>query len=219
MTISPEAMNDLFNEVEPTKHPDPGDALDVITQCPPFFAQGYWRNIQLRDGLKISLGNIRMCDRFQTDYPEGKAGGVEYHFHFSRDYQDRDHFCGDYQDRYYTNGAGQYGIYGSGLSPKNLVDFLECQPYLEVVVWMRADVLRSFVGDADGQLPVALQHLIRSVEQELYSRVGTATPAVQTAALNFKNLFDVDYFESADRRVNVFYGDPFTVQGTISWKF
>ncbi|MEH2083627.1 MAG: hypothetical protein V7K89_27750 [Nostoc sp.] len=52
------------------------DALDVITQCPPFFAQGYWRNIQLRDGLKISLGNMRMCDRFQTDYPEGKAGGV-----------------------------------------------------------------------------------------------------------------------------------------------
>ena len=39
------------------------------------------------------------------------------------------------------------------------------------------------------------------------------------AALNFKNLFDVDYFESADGRVNVFYGDPFTVQATISWEF
>ncbi|MEH1831738.1 MAG: TonB-dependent siderophore receptor [Nostoc sp.] len=39
------------------------------------------------------------------------------------------------------------------------------------------------------------------------------------AALNFKNLFDVDYFESAENRVNVFYGDPFTIQATISWEF
>ncbi|MEH2070181.1 MAG: AraC family transcriptional regulator [Nostoc sp.] len=170
--ISPEAMNDLFNEVEATRHPDPGDALDVITQSPPFFAQGYWRNIQLRDGLKLSLGNIRMCDRFQTNHPEAKAGGIEYHFHFS----------GQHQERYHNVGAGQYGISGSGLSLKNTVNFSECQPFLEVVVWMRADVLRSFVGDADGQLPVALQHLIRPVEQELYSRVGTATPAMQTAA-------------------------------------
>ncbi|MEH2070182.1 MAG: TonB-dependent receptor [Nostoc sp.] len=39
------------------------------------------------------------------------------------------------------------------------------------------------------------------------------------AALNFKNLFDVDYFESAQNRVNVFYGEPFAVQATISWEF
>ncbi|WP_138501638.1 TonB-dependent receptor [Nostoc sp. PA-18-2419] len=39
------------------------------------------------------------------------------------------------------------------------------------------------------------------------------------AAVNFKNLFDVDYFDSALNRRNLFYGDPFTVQGTISWEF
>ncbi|MEH1836449.1 MAG: TonB-dependent receptor [Nostoc sp.] len=39
------------------------------------------------------------------------------------------------------------------------------------------------------------------------------------AAINFKNLFNVDYFESASNRLNVYYGDPFTVQGTISWEF
>ncbi|MGJ5676041.1 MAG: TonB-dependent siderophore receptor [Nostochopsis sp.] len=38
-------------------------------------------------------------------------------------------------------------------------------------------------------------------------------------ALNFKNLFDVDYFESALDSNNVYYGQPFTVQGTVSWKF
>ena len=39
------------------------------------------------------------------------------------------------------------------------------------------------------------------------------------AGLNFKNLFNIDYFESAQSRNRVFYGDPFTVQGTISWEF
>ncbi len=39
------------------------------------------------------------------------------------------------------------------------------------------------------------------------------------AALNFKNIFDVDYFENAFSRLRVSPGAPFTVQGTISWTF
>jgi len=39
------------------------------------------------------------------------------------------------------------------------------------------------------------------------------------AALNIKNLFDVTYFEAALNRSNVVYGEPLTIQGTISWEF
>lgn len=39
------------------------------------------------------------------------------------------------------------------------------------------------------------------------------------AQVNFRNLFNVDYFESALNRARVFPGAPFTVQGTISWQF
>ncbi|WP_442949268.1 TonB-dependent siderophore receptor [Nostoc sp.] len=39
------------------------------------------------------------------------------------------------------------------------------------------------------------------------------------AQLNFRNLFDVDYFESARSILRVYPGEPFTVQGTISWEF
>jgi iron complex outermembrane receptor protein len=38
-------------------------------------------------------------------------------------------------------------------------------------------------------------------------------------ALNFKNLFDVDYAETAFNRTRVSPGEPFTVQGTVSWQF
>lgn len=39
------------------------------------------------------------------------------------------------------------------------------------------------------------------------------------AQINFRNIFDVDYFESAANRARLFAGEPFTVQGTISWEF
>ncbi|MCC5619453.1 TonB-dependent siderophore receptor [Nostoc sp. CHAB 5836] len=38
------------------------------------------------------------------------------------------------------------------------------------------------------------------------------------AALNFKNLFDIDYFESS-LGARVYYGQPFTIQGTVSFQF
>ncbi|MEH2287318.1 TonB-dependent siderophore receptor [Nostoc sp.] len=37
--------------------------------------------------------------------------------------------------------------------------------------------------------------------------------------LNFKNLFDVEYFENTYFGGRVGYGQPFTVQGTVSWQF
>ncbi|MEM1254634.1 MAG: TonB-dependent siderophore receptor [Cyanobacteria bacterium P01_H01_bin.21] len=39
------------------------------------------------------------------------------------------------------------------------------------------------------------------------------------AALNFRNLFDADYFVSAQNRNRVFPGEPFTLVGSISWEF
>lgn len=39
------------------------------------------------------------------------------------------------------------------------------------------------------------------------------------AALNFRNLFDVDYVESADSRVRISPGAPFTVVGTLTVEF
>jgi iron complex outermembrane receptor protein len=39
------------------------------------------------------------------------------------------------------------------------------------------------------------------------------------AALNFRNIFDVDYFENAFSQLRVSPGAPFTVQGSLSWRF
>jgi iron complex outermembrane recepter protein len=39
------------------------------------------------------------------------------------------------------------------------------------------------------------------------------------AALNFRNLFDIEYYTAWGSGENVYLGNPFTLQGTISWKF
>ena len=39
------------------------------------------------------------------------------------------------------------------------------------------------------------------------------------AALNIRNLFNIDYLEASFNEFRVFRGDPFTVQGTISFEF
>ncbi|MBD2463178.1 TonB-dependent siderophore receptor [Oscillatoria sp. FACHB-1407] len=39
------------------------------------------------------------------------------------------------------------------------------------------------------------------------------------AAINFRNLFDIEYYESAFNINRVFPGAPFEVQGTVSWRF
>lgn len=39
------------------------------------------------------------------------------------------------------------------------------------------------------------------------------------AAVNVRNLFDIDYFESGFNQTRVFPGSPLTVQGSVSWTF
>ncbi|MBF2064131.1 MAG: TonB-dependent siderophore receptor [Calothrix sp. C42_A2020_038] len=39
------------------------------------------------------------------------------------------------------------------------------------------------------------------------------------AAINIRNLFDITYFDGAFSRNRISYGEPFTLQGTVSWTF
>ncbi|WP_289500650.1 TonB-dependent siderophore receptor [Gloeocapsopsis sp. IPPAS B-1203] len=72
-----------------------------------------------------------------------------------------------------------------------------------------------FVGDRAGDLD-------NTYDVPSYFRTDAAIFYNQDrfrVALNFKNLFDINYFESALNSNRVYYGQPFTVQGTVSWQF
>jgi iron complex outermembrane recepter protein len=72
-----------------------------------------------------------------------------------------------------------------------------------------------FVGDRAGDLDNTydVPSYVRTDAAIFYNRDRFRV------ALNFKNLFDVNYFESALNSNRVYYGQPFTLQGTVSWQF
>ncbi|MFW9261388.1 TonB-dependent siderophore receptor [Nostoc sp. CALU 546] len=71
-----------------------------------------------------------------------------------------------------------------------------------------------YVGDRQGDLA-------NTFELPSYVRTDAAIFYKQDrfrAALNFKNIFNIDYWDSALNRANVYPGDPFIVQGTVSFQ-
>ena len=72
-----------------------------------------------------------------------------------------------------------------------------------------------FVGDRQGDLnnTFELPSYTRTDASIFYNRDKFKT------ALNFRNLFDIDYFVNADNDVRVRYGAPFTVIGSLSYEF
>ena len=175
ISISQSAYDELMEEREaiaPTQHPDPEDAQDFMGQFPALMGRGYWRTIQLRDGLQLTLGNLQLRDRVQSAQPEAPEEFLEFHLHLSGIHENDDDIL----------GAGQYCLYGSGLMPKAAFELSDRQPFLEVQVFIRANVLRSFIGDSEGELPTALQPWIRPQAQPRYARFETVTPAMQLAA-------------------------------------
>ena len=71
-----------------------------------------------------------------------------------------------------------------------------------------------FVGEREGDLDNTFQlPSYVTTDAAIFYKRGRFR-----AALNVKNLFDVDYFESATNLLRVIPGEPLTVQGTISWE-
>ncbi len=72
-----------------------------------------------------------------------------------------------------------------------------------------------FVGDRTGDLPNTydVPNYLRTDATIFYKRDKFGV------GLNFENLFNVEYFEFGYSGSRVEYGQPFTVQATISWEF
>lgn len=172
ITISQQTFDELlYQDTENScQYPDPDDQLDVMYDYPKVLGQGYWREIKLRQGLQLAIGDLRLCDRVIYEEPETESW-LNYHFHFS----------GEHEDKYTSIDSGKYIFRGSGLAPQRRTQCDHEQPFLEVEFIMQPDVLRFFAGNSEGELPKQLQHLIRPCDQ-YYHRCGTATLPMQRIA-------------------------------------
>jgi AraC-like DNA-binding protein len=173
ITISNQVFDELLHQgkVDNSQHPDPDDHLDVMYTYPKLLGEGYWREIELRQGLELSIGDLRLSDRVIFEHPQTEHS-LHYHFHFS----------GGHEDQYTSISGGQYIFHGSGLTPKIKSESYHEQPFLEVEFTVQPELLCSFAGDRQGQLPKELQHLIRPYDELKYHRCGAATLPMQRIA-------------------------------------
>ncbi|NDJ17070.1 helix-turn-helix transcriptional regulator [Myxacorys almedinensis] len=172
LILSQQAYDDLCYETAgQLHHPDIEDQFDQIYQFPQQLGCGFKQEIELREGILLRICDLRFHDRAAVKYLE-REHCLGYHFHFS----------GEHQGKYHALGTKRYAFCGSGLAPEETICYLEHQPFLEVIICLEPDVLCSFVGNSEGQLPEALQSLVRRSDQEYYSRSGVATLPMQTIA-------------------------------------
>lgn len=169
ISLSEQANVDLYQEMfAQAQFPDPEDELDLLLQQPEWLAEGYEREITLREGLELVIYDYRLHNCCEVAFLEEQEEWICYHFHLSGQHQDA---CTEVNNL-------EYALYGSGLSPKQICIGLDQYPVLEVIVVMKPEVLISFIGN-DGELPLEFRHLISPSHQIIYTRVGKTSPAMQ----------------------------------------
>ncbi|MGG6269910.1 helix-turn-helix transcriptional regulator [Leptolyngbya sp. AN10] len=153
--------------ISQAQYPDLEDQHDLLMPQPAWLAQGYVREIALRDGITIKVDHYKMRDRWEQANPEGEEA-VRFHCHLS----------GDHLDARTEVGNLEYSLYGSGITPKQTMICSGQFPIVEVTIEMEPEVLTAFVG-RQGELPSEFQHLIGSTSQPSYARVGSLSPTMQ----------------------------------------
>ena len=141
-----------------------GHPIGMVWQYPKQLGKGSIQEIQLRQGIELAIANYQTLDDIITDSFDCEHP-LEYAFHIPK-------------ARLGSADTVPYHIYGSGVSPGERWKQYANQYHQWVNVHIEPDVFQSFVGDASGQVPAALQHLIGDPNQAYYVRPGRATPAM-----------------------------------------
>ena len=155
---------------------------DTIWKFPARFGEGYWREIQLRQGLSLTLSDYQLHENLIQNYTDCAAHPLEFSFFLSGDYN-LSLDCGDY----YSSIAGQHMLCGSGLIPASFLTHSEKQRIRVVSVQLTSQLFKSFFGNASEPVPSELSHLVRHPEQEFFVRFSKTTSAMQRALQQIVN--------------------------------
>jgi AraC-like DNA-binding protein len=157
----------LFQDAE--ENAPTTDEFDTVWKYPKQLGQGYWREIQLWDGLELAIAHYQLHDSVVMQLPE-REHPLEYTFHLS----------GDCTNQRNSTRAGQYSLYGSGLAPIELAEWSDTKQ-VDVNVHIDPELFTTWLGQTSASIPQELQHLIKSSPQIYYVCSGTTTGAMQTA--------------------------------------
>jgi AraC family transcriptional regulator, transcriptional activator of the genes for pyochelin and ferripyochelin receptors len=180
---------ELWRESRQQARPvDPEDASDRIADSPSQFATGYKRDIDLRNGINLTLHQYKFHDDLiLTRMPPQDTNCIEFVFNLSSTFA--------YEQGRYIQPRQHYllGRYNSG-GEEEFIQFSQ-EPRLEVDIHLDPEQFGSLMGmgkDFRGSncfegLPTDLQRIITEDSEVFASPAQTITPMMQVALQQILN--------------------------------
>ncbi|MGB6298770.1 MAG: AraC family transcriptional regulator [Rivularia sp. (in: cyanobacteria)] len=147
------------------------DSKDIICQYPQELGKGYYREIQLREGLELAIENNQLHDDLIVECPE-RQHPLEFFFQIS----------GSSSDNSLWNNAGEYFFYGSGIAPQEQSETSSKQKNLGINVHMKPEFFCSFFGEDTSDIRKQLNYLFKNDNEDYYyCSKGKTTAQMQVA--------------------------------------
>ncbi|MEM7061674.1 MAG: AraC family transcriptional regulator [Cyanobacteria bacterium P01_B01_bin.77] len=156
---------------------DPSDDLDIVCKFDTRISQGWWREIELREELWLTIDRHRPTDRLMIVEPEEAIDAIYCVFMLSGKGQ----MSSASTSSEVSQTAGKYHISSNGVWNDAIVDYSDVEPCSFVEIGMQPSILRSFTSSSTGELPETLQHLIKSPDEAVYVRHGDTQPKMINA--------------------------------------
>ncbi|MEM7061669.1 MAG: AraC family transcriptional regulator [Cyanobacteria bacterium P01_B01_bin.77] len=156
---------------------DPSDELDITLKYDARFSQGWRREIELREGMYLSIDQSQSTDRLIVDSPDAEGLNIHFTFLLSGNAQWIETSRSD--KILFNRAIGQYSVRGNGLNNQITCDY-GTYPWASVSIEIEPNILYSFAASPEKELPKNLQHLIRPPSQDLYWGHATIQPMMAT---------------------------------------
>ena len=153
---------------------DAADELDIVEKFDARIAQGWWRTIWLREGIRIEINQAQHRERTVVGWPEQESRNIQACFVISGKLQAT--LMSSCSEVLLTHTVGKYFLRSNGLNHKSFSNCSDLKPYSELVIDIHPSILHSFVVSPEGELPKSLQHLIRPSSQSIYIRSSDIQP-------------------------------------------
>ncbi|MEM8613434.1 MAG: AraC family transcriptional regulator [Cyanobacteria bacterium P01_H01_bin.105] len=189
VTLSQQDYWDLVNESQLEADTSSVNTYETVLPYPKHLGQGYYRCMELREGMDVVFGNYHLHSDVIVPVPE-RDHPVEYEFCISGQHRQPDKLV-----------AGRYALCGSGTAPIETWERSAEESFLVVSVHIKPSLLQTFLGESFDLTAIGLAHLIRPTDQLYFQRYSITTVAMQTVLHQFlhcpfKGITRKVYFES-----------------------